>query len=138
MKKKKKNSKQFNKKFKKQFFTVKSVTIIVLTVVILLFLGMGGIHQKRKADQYKKTIEELTSEVNQIKETNKALEEEKDHTDSDEFKEKIAREKLGMVDQDEYALKESDGQEEADGNSTSQEETADTENSEEDVQSEEP
>ena len=106
--KKKRNSKQFNKQFRKRFFTRKSMTIIILTLVIILFLGIGGIRQKQKADHYKRSIEELSSEVKQIEDTNRALEEEKKETDTDAFKERVAREKLGLIKKDEYAIKESD------------------------------
>lgn len=123
MNKKRKNSRQFNKKFKKRFFTVKSAIIIGLTIVIILFLGVGRIHQRRQADRYQETINELTSEVKEIKEKNKALEEEKDNVDSDEFKERVAREKLGMVDKDEYSVKESEGQEESSEDTTALEES---------------
>ena len=81
---------------------------IILTLVIILFLGIGGIRQKQKADHYKRSIEELSSEVKQIEDTNRALEEEKKETDTDAFKERVAREKLGLIKKDEYAIKESD------------------------------
>lgn len=127
MMKKRKNSKQFNKQFKKQFFTVKSGIIIVLTLLIVLFLGFFGLHQKKQADRYRETIKELSSEVKTIKETNKALEEEKENASSDDFKERIAREKLGLVDKDEYLVKESDSGEET-GNKDDEEKTGDSDN----------
>ena len=111
MKKKKKNSRQFNKKFKKQFFTRKSGLILLLTAVIIVFLGIGGLHQKREADRYRQAISELNSEMKEIDEENKKLEKEKEETDTDEFKERIAREKLGLIGKDEYVVRESEGQE---------------------------
>ena len=131
MKKKRKNSRQFNDKFKKKFFTVKSAIIMVLTMMIVLFLGFGGIHQKRQADRYRDTIEELSSEVKQIKDTNKSLEKEKKNASSDEFKERMAREKLGLVGKDEYVVKESDDEKAVPGQRTSQDKENTEEKSEE-------
>ena len=111
MEKKKKNSKQFNKKFKKQFFTIRSGLVIGLTVVIILFLAAGGLYQKQEADRYKAVISELDAEIQDINETNKQLEKEKEETNSKEFKERVAREKLGLIGKDEYSVKE--GQESA-------------------------
>ena len=96
-KKKKKNSKQFNRQFKKTFFTKKSAIIIVCTVIILS--AFWGAYQKveRKAAKYQKTIDELKTEVKNLNQTNKTLEKEKNNIDTDESKERIARERLGMI-----------------------------------------
>lgn len=106
---KKKNSKQFNKKFRKQFFTLKSGIVIVLTVVIILFLAAGGLYQKKQADSYRQAIKELKSEIKDIDETNKQLEKEREETNTKEFKERVAREKLGLIGKGEYLVKESEG-----------------------------
>ena len=82
--------------------------IIALTTVIVAFLGLGGLHQMRQVGRYQDSIEELSSEVSSLKETNKALEEEKARTSSDEFKEHVAREKLGLVEKDEYVVREAE------------------------------
>lgn len=113
--KKRKNSKQFNRQFRQQFFTAKSGIILVLTLVIVLLLGFGGYRQKRQADQYRETISELSSEVKEIRETNEDLEAERVNTNTDEFKERIAREKLGLIREDEYALQESEEEDTSDG-----------------------
>ncbi|MBQ9156578.1 MAG: septum formation initiator family protein [Eubacterium sp.] len=113
MKKKKKNSKQFNQKFKKQFFTKKSAVVIILTLVIVAFLGFGLMQQNKHAARYQEAIQELSSEVESLEDQNKSLEEEKDNMDSEEFKERMAREKLGLIDNDEYAVREAEGEEEA-------------------------
>lgn len=107
-KKKRKNSKQFNRQFKKRFFTLKSVVVLGLAFLIFLVVSVGWMHQRKKSAVYKKQIEMLNSEVTELEETNKALEETKDNVDTDEFKEQIARERLGMVGKDEYVLEESD------------------------------
>ena len=105
-KKKKKNRKQFNRQFKKKFFTKKSAIIIVCTVIILS--AFWGAYQKveRKAAKYQKTIDELKTEVKNLNQTNKTLEKEKNNLDTDESKERIARERLGMIKEGEISLQE--------------------------------
>ena len=105
---KKKNSKQFNDKFKKRFFSVKTGLLIALTLVIVLCAGIASVRLSRQARQYEKQIDELSTEVSKIKKENSALEEEKDNIDSEEFKESVARERLGMVGKDEYVLEQSE------------------------------
>ena len=72
-KEKEENSKQFNRQFKKTFFTKKSAIIIVCTVIILS--AFWGAYQKveRKAAKYQKTIDELRTEVKNLNQTNKHL-----------------------------------------------------------------
>ena len=105
---KKKNSKQFNDKFKKRFFSVKTGLLIALTLVIVLCAGIASVRLSRQARQYEKQIDELSTEVSKIKKENSALEEEKDNIDSEEFKESVARERLGLVGKDEYVLEQSE------------------------------
>ena len=57
MKKKRKNSKQFNQRFKKRFFTKKSVTVLFFALIILIGIGFGCQRQKKTAQKYQKTIE---------------------------------------------------------------------------------
>ena len=108
MKKKRKNSKQFNRKFKKRFFTRKSVTVLVAAFIIMIAVGVGCNQQRKRAENYQKKIDELNTEIKDLKDTNEALESEKNNLDTDEFKEKMARERLGMIGKDEYSLEESD------------------------------
>ena len=105
---KKKNSKQFNEQFKKRFFSVKTGLLIALTLVIVLCAGIASVRLSRQARQYEKQIDELSTEVSKIKKENSALEEEKDNIDSEEFKESVARERLGMVGNVEYVLEQSE------------------------------
>ena len=107
-KKKRKNSKQFNRKFKKRFFTRKSVTVLLAAVVIMIAVALGCNQQRKRAEGYQKTIDELSSEIQDLKDTNESLESEKNNIDTDEFKEKMARERLGMIGKDEYSLEESE------------------------------
>ena len=106
--KKRKNSKQFNERFRKRFFTKKSVLVLMCAVVILVAIAFGCQSQRRRAAVLEETVDELNTEIKEIKETNKSLEEERTNMDSPEFKEKMARERLGMIDEDEYSLQQSE------------------------------
>ena len=106
--KKKKNSRQFNRRFRKRFFTQKSVLVIIFALVILIVIAFGCQRQNRQAERYRESIEELSTEVRDIRDANEDLREEKEDMDSPEFKEKIARERLGMIDEDEYSLQQSE------------------------------
>ena len=95
--KKQKNSKQFNRQFKKKF--------------LFTNLKNGCIVGKNK--KYQKTIDELKTDVKNIEQTNKTLEKENKGIDTDEFKERIARERLGMIKEGEISLQEAKEGEEA-------------------------
>ena len=99
--------------FKKKFFTKKSAIIIICTVVILGAFGIGYQKVEKKAAKYQKTIDELKTDVKNIEQTNKTFEKENKGIDTDEFKERIARERLGMIKEGEISLQEAKEGEEA-------------------------
>ena len=105
-KKKKKNSKAFKKKFQKRFFTNSSVAVLIIGLSVFAVAGMAAVSQRKQAEVYDQQIRELHSEIRGIESENKRLEEEKANLGTDAFKEKIAREILGMIGKDEYILKE--------------------------------
>lgn len=117
-KKKQKNSKQFNRQFKKKFFTKKSAIIIVCTVVILgaFWTGYQGVEEKTA--KYQKTIDELKTDVKNIEQTNKELEKEKNNLNTDESKERIARERLGMIKEGEVSLQQAKDEEDTESEKT--------------------
>lgn len=122
--KKRKNSKQFNERFRKRFFTKKAVLVIVCAAAILVVAAFACQSQRKRAAGLRETVEELSTEIRDLEDANETLKEEKDNMDSPEFKEKMARERLGMIGEDEYSLQQSEdaGGEEAgaagDGDST--------------------
>lgn len=134
MKKKRKNSKQFNRKFKKRFFTRKSVTVLMAAFIIMIAVGFGCNQQRKKAAVYQDSIDELNTEIKNLKDTNEALENEKNNINTDEFKEKMARERLGMIGEDEYSLEES---EQGTSESASEDETSREEETSKNNQTEE-
>ena len=104
---KRKNSKQFNERFKKRFFTRKSGLVWLFALIIILGMGVGYMKIEQRAESYQATIDELSTEIKELKEDNESLEKEIEDVSSDEYIEKIARERLGMVEKGEYTLKES-------------------------------
>lgn len=120
--KKKKNSKEFNKKFKKRFLTRKSGVILFFTAIILIIVMFGCIQSSRKERQLQATIDEYRRENQKIREQNDAIEEDKDRIqdmnramdnnmtdeETDESIRSIARNILGMINEDEYYLQESE------------------------------
>lgn len=111
-KRKRKNSKQFNQKFRKRFITRRSGLIWIFTFIILFVMLLGGIRIEKRVSSYQETIKELSLEVDELKKNNDSLEEQMENMGTDEYIEKIARERLGMVKKGEYSLKESDEEEE--------------------------
>ena len=105
-KKKKKNSKAFKNKFQKRFFTRSSVAVLAVGIVVFILAAGASIAQKRQSSVYDQQIRELESEIRGIEAENSRLEAEKSELNTDAFKEKIAREVLGMIGSDEYILKE--------------------------------
>lgn len=109
--KKKKNSLQFNDRFRNKFISSKSITVFVMAAIILIALAVACVMQNQKAKAYEQQIEELSTEIKELTKDNEQLEKEKEMMGSDDYIRKIAKEKLGMVDQDEYILKKTDEQE---------------------------
>ena len=107
-KKKRKNSKQFNQQFRKRFITRRAGLIWIFTFIILFVMLLGGIRIEKRVSSYQKIIQELSLEVDELKKNNDSLEEQMNNMGTDEYIEKIARERLGMVKKGEYTLKESD------------------------------
>ena len=119
---KKRNSKEFNRKFKKRFLTKKSCAVLFFTAIILAIVMIGSIQSGRKERQLQVIINEYKAENEKHRNTNDAIEEEKDRdkeinkalisNTSDEETEdsirEIARNILGMIDKDEYYLQESE------------------------------
>ncbi len=106
-KEKRKNSKEFNKKFKNRFFDRKVCLIIAFTAICLVGIVFGCLDLEKKINAYEKEIKEITQEVSELEKTNKDLQKQMDEMNTDEYIERIARERLGMVRKGEYVLKQS-------------------------------
>ena len=104
---KKKNSRQFNQRFKRRFLTSRSAIIWAFTIIIFAGMAVGFYKIEQRVSSYQKTIDELSTEIKTLKNTNQQLEEEMENVNYDEYIEKMARERLGMVKEGEYILKQS-------------------------------
>lgn len=104
---KKKNSRQFNQRFKRGFLTSRSAIIWAFTIIIFAGMAVGFFKIEQRVAGYQQTIDELSTEIKNLKNTNQQLEEEMENVNSDEYIEKMARERLGMVKEGEYILKQS-------------------------------
>ena len=104
---KKKNSRQFNQRFKRRFLTSRSAIIWAFTIIIFAGMAVGFFKIEQRVAGYQQTIDELSTEIKNLKNTNQQLEEEMENVNSDEYIEKMARERLGMVKEGEYILKQS-------------------------------
>lgn len=130
------NRKIRRKKASRQVYTSYLILCIAIVIVAVLVVGYRGLLEKEKA--YQENIEELNGELDHLEDTNKQLKSEMNNMDSKEFKEKVAREKLGMIGKDEILITESvDGStgrgvdETEESSETSEEETDSQDSSEE-------
>lgn len=114
-KKKRKNSKEFNERFKKnvkkKFFTKTSVLAWIFAAILLIGMIYAYVNTERKIQAYQESIDELSIEIKELEKTNRDLEEQMENVDSDEYIERIARERLGMVKDGEIVLKQSNNDE---------------------------
>lgn len=97
-----KNRKKHNKRY------LISV-IIVLAIAFLGFRKMNMAIQAEIAD-LNRQIQDKNSEIENVKVDIAGLKSDYEMRNSDEFKEKLARERLGMVKKDEYVYKDSNNQ----------------------------
>lgn len=114
--------------------------VLTLAALILVGIAIGCRGQMEKKKEYEKSIEELSTDIQELKDTNKALEKEKKNVDTDEFREKMARERLGMIGEDEYSMQKSEDGKESETSEAEQDdgEDASTEAAEKEPEDEEP
>ncbi len=87
-------------------FRFRNLIIIVLCTIFVC----GFIKQQSAMNRIKKETQEKTAELQKVKETNEKLTEEINMSQTDEYNEKLAREKLNMIKDGEKSVeKESSG-----------------------------
>ncbi len=118
--KKKKNSKEFNRRFKKRFLTKKALSVMFFTAIILTIIFVSCFGTLRQERQLQAVINEYTAENKKLRDQNEAIEEEKQkvqdmneamlrgdrESQCDESIRDIARNILGMIDANDYSLQE--------------------------------
>ncbi len=105
---KKKNSKAFNDKFRRRVVPYRSIIVIGFALIVVVAVVAGYRDMLTKEQAYQESIDSLNEDIAELEEGNSELKEELNNMDTDEFKEKIARERLGMIGADEVLLKESE------------------------------
>jgi cell division protein DivIC len=70
---------------------------LIIVLVFLIYFAVTFLNQEEILDQKNKELLGLQNSLEREKEIKKALEEEKSIAGSDEYIEKLAREKLGLV-----------------------------------------
>lgn len=87
-----------------------NIVLAVLVVVVLLaVLYINGSSLQRKLDGYRERIAELEKLEEEEDQRSRYIEEYREYTQTDEFKEQIAREKLGLLYKGEIIFREEDG-----------------------------
>ncbi len=79
----------------------KSPLLLFLLLVIFLYLSYIAVNQQQLMHAKNLTLSKLQDKIDQEARLNEELNKEKDMIQSDEYIEKVARERLGMVKKDE-------------------------------------
>lgn len=83
-------------------------SIVAITVVIMLLSGMVIVHGmtlKKSNDAYKVQEEELQTQIDAEKERSEEIDKLKKYVGTDEYIEEVAREKLGLVRENEILFR---------------------------------
>lgn len=104
---KRKNSPQFNDKFKHRFVTPRSIWIWFCVLIIIGGIAIGCIRIRHRVSVYQERIDELSTEIKELEKTNEDLRDQMENVNSDEYIERLARERLGMIKEGEVVLKQS-------------------------------
>ena len=80
------------------------ITIFVLVFMFCSVLFVRGIGLKNKRDEYNKKIESLEKQIEEQEERTKDLQEYEKYTKTVKYVEEVAKEKLGLVYEDEIVF----------------------------------
>ena len=80
------------------------VTVLILVTMFCSVIGIKSISLKNKRDDYNKRIETLTQQIEAEKERTKELEEYEKYTKTVKYVEEVAKDKLGLVYEDEIVF----------------------------------
>lgn len=80
---------------------------ITCIVAILFFaMMMKSVSVEKQISQYQQEIQELDNKMTEEKERTKEIDDMKEYMDTDEYAEEVARDKLGLVKDNEIVFKE--------------------------------
>ena len=80
------------------------VTVLILVAMFCSIIGVKSISLKNKRDEYNKKIEALEQQIAQEEERRKDLEEYEKYTKTVKYVEEVAKDKLGLVYEDEIVF----------------------------------
>lgn len=80
------------------------VMVLILVTMFCSVIVIKSISLRTKRDEYNKRIETLTQQIDEQKERTKELEEYEKYTKTVKFVEEVAKEKLGLVYEDEIVF----------------------------------
>ena len=80
-------------------------SIVAITAVIILLCGIHGMALKKSNDAYKVQEEELQTQIDAEKERSEEINKLKKYVGTDEYIEEVAREKLGLVKENEILFR---------------------------------
>lgn len=99
-KKKRKRSSKYNK------IAMIGICFVVCVMLLLLFIEGKSVQKKIEANDARQ--QELTEQIEEEKERTEEIEKMQDYMQSDEYTEKIAKEKIGLLKENEIIFKEED------------------------------
>lgn len=80
---------------------ISMATVTFVVLALLLVVSIKGIELREKNASYEQTKQSLQEQIAREELRSQEIEEYGDYVDSQEYKEKIARERLGLIKQDE-------------------------------------
>jgi cell division protein DivIC len=83
-----------------------SVTLVIIVVILLaVVLGVGKYNNRKKLAEYEKQKEQLAAQIESEQERATEIEEYEKYTKTKKYAEEVAKEKLGLVGEDEIIFK---------------------------------
>lgn len=104
MARKKKKFDKYRKRNPEKEKRNKIFTLIIAAILVVMVLALIGEYQERRSLQAEQT--KIEQQIAEEEDRTKELEEEREYMNSDEYIEKVAREKFGLFYPDEYVLEE--------------------------------
>lgn len=105
---KKKVSGRTRAKRSRRYNTVAMIGIMFVVCMLLIVLFVEGQSVKKKISENTKRQQELTEQIEEEQKRTEEIEDMQDYMQSDEYTEKIAKEKIGLVKENEIIFKEDD------------------------------
>lgn len=95
--------KKYNKKYNN--INLKKILLLISITIIFIVFCISEYNLNKQADKYKARVEDAEDRYKKAQEESEYIEEYKEYINTREFKESIAREKLGLVYEDEIIFK---------------------------------